>query len=82
MFTNSDMDHVFQALSHQTRRQILDILRDQAGQGVGELAKHFELKIRRRINENCDGPQQIRILNRIITLNDGGLIYEADPRHL
>ena len=47
-----------------------------------ELAKHFELKIRGRLGENCTGPQQIRILNRIVTLTPEGLIYEADPRHV
>ena len=47
-----------------------------------ELARHFELKIRGRLGENCDGPQQIRILNRIVTLTEEGLLYEADPRHV
>ena len=47
-----------------------------------ELARHFELKIRGRLGENCTGPQQIRILNRIVTLTEEGLIYEADPRHV
>ena len=47
-----------------------------------ELAKHFELKIRGRIGEGCDGPNQIRILNRIVTLTENGLTYEADPRHV
>ena len=47
-----------------------------------ELATHFELKIRGRLGENCEGPQQIRILNRIVTLTDEGLLYEADPRHV
>ena len=45
------------------------------------LAKHFELKLRGRLGENCDGTQQIRILNRILTLTKEGLLYEADPRH-
>ena len=47
-----------------------------------ELAKHFELKLRGRIGEGCPEPQQIRILNRILTLTKEGLIYEADPRHV
>ena len=46
------------------------------------LADHFELKIRGRLGENCTGPQQIRILNRIVTLTKDGLVYEADPRHV
>ena len=47
-----------------------------------EFAKHFELNIRGRLGENCTGPQQIRILNRIVTLTPKGLTYEADPRHV
>ena len=47
-----------------------------------EFATHFELKIRGRLGENCTGPQQIRILNRIVTLTPEGLTYEADPRHV
>ena len=27
------------------------------------------------------GPQQIKILNRVVTASDQGLTYEADPRH-
>ena len=46
------------------------------------LAENFELKIRGRLGEGCTGPQQIRILNRIVTLNASGLQYEADPRHV
>ena len=47
-----------------------------------ELAKHFELKIRGRLGEDCTGPPHIRILNRIVTLTKEGLVYEADPRHV
>ena len=46
-----------------------------------ELAKNFELKIRGRLGEGCKGDNQIRILNRIVTLTPEGLTYEADPRH-
>ena len=46
-----------------------------------ELAKNFELKIRGRLGEGCAGDNQIRILNRIVTLTAEGLTYEADPRH-
>ena len=45
------------------------------------LAESFELKIRGRLGEGSTSPQQIRILNRIVTLDDTGLTYEADPRH-
>ena len=36
------MDGTFQALSHATRRRILDLLRREPGSSVGELAEHFE----------------------------------------
>lgn len=38
--------------------------------------------MRGRLGEGCGGEQQLRILNRIITLSEDGLIYEADPRHI
>ena len=41
----------------------------------------FEIKVRGRLGEGCEGPQQINILNRIVTATDQGLTYEADPRH-
>ena len=47
-----------------------------------ELAKHFELKIRGRIGEGLEGPNEIRILNRCLKLTSKGLVYEADPRHV
>ena len=46
-----------------------------------ELQKSFEIKIRGRLGEGCEGPQEIIILNRIVSANDKGLNYEADPRH-
>jgi hypothetical protein len=46
-----------------------------------ELQKSFEVKIRGRLGEGCTGPQEIRILNRIVSVNKNGLTYEADPRH-
>ena len=47
-----------------------------------ELAQHFELKIRGRIGEHIEGPNEIRILNRCLKLTPQGLTYEADPRHV
>ena len=47
----------------------------------GELQKSFEIKIRGRLGEGCTGPQEIRILNRIVAVDEHGLRYEADPRH-
>ena len=43
MITDSEMDGVFQALAHATRREILDHLRDEPGIPVGQLAKKFDV---------------------------------------
>ena len=47
----------------------------------GELRESFEIKVRGRLGEGCTGPQELRILNRVISLTEKGLTYEADPRH-
>jgi len=46
-----------------------------------ELKKSFEIKIRGRLGLGCKGPQEIRILNRLVSVGEHGLTYEADPRH-
>ena len=46
-----------------------------------ELAKHFELKLRGRLGHDKGDVQEMRILNRIVRLDKGGIRYEADPRH-
>ena len=46
-----------------------------------KLKESFEIKIRGRLGEGCKGPQELRILNRVIALSSSGLTYEADPRH-
>ena len=45
-----------------------------------ELAKHFELKLRGRLGNDKGDVQEMRILNRIIRLDESGIRYEADPR--
>ena len=40
----------------------------------------FELKVRGRIGEHLP-LKEMRMLNRIVTLTDKGLLYGADPRH-
>lgn len=40
---DKDMDAVFAALAHETRRRILDLLRDNPGAGVGEIAVKFDV---------------------------------------
>ena len=48
----------------------------------GKLKESFEIKIRGRLGEGCEGPQEIRILNRVVSVDESGLSYEADPRHV
>lgn len=43
MITNNDMDRVFTALSHTSRRTMLDHLRDTPGMTVGDLASQFDV---------------------------------------
>lgn len=40
---DTDMDAVFAALAHETRRRILDLLREHPGSGVGEIAVRFDV---------------------------------------
>ena len=47
----------------------------------GKLQESFEIKIRGRLGEGCKGPQEIRILNRVVSVDGSGRSYEADPRH-
>lgn len=72
MITNEDMDQIFHALAHATRRTILDLLRDQPGQGVGELAKAFDVS-------------RIAVMNHLAVLERAGLITSEKrgrKRHL
>lgn len=43
MPNDRDMDAVFQALAHESRRRMLDIVKSQPGIGVGALAAHFDV---------------------------------------
>jgi len=68
MITNEDMDQVFQALAHETRRDILDILRDSPGQPVGKLAAHFDVS-------------RIAVMNHVTVLENANLVVsEKDGR--
>lgn len=63
-----DMDSVFHALAHETRRAILDLVRDTPGQAVGELARSFDVS-------------RIAIMNHLAVLEGAGLIIsEKDGR--
>lgn len=55
------MDSVFAALSHKSRRAILDHLRDQPGITVGALAAKFDVS-------------RIAVMNHLNVLTDAGLI--------
>ncbi len=68
MITDSDMDGIFNALSHSTRRAILDHLRADAGQTVGVLAGKFDVS-------------RIAIMAHLRVLEDAGLVVsEKDGR--
>lgn len=68
MFDESHMDQIFHALSHETRRKILDLLRQNPGQGVGVLARSFDVS-------------RIAIMNHLAVLEKAGLVVsEKDGR--
>lgn len=62
------MDQVFQALAHETRRTILDLLREQPGLTVGKLAAKFDVS-------------RIAVMNHLAVLENAGLVVsEKDGR--
>ena len=61
MFTSNDMDNVFQALANDTRRVILDLLREQPGLSVGEVAANFDVS-------------RIAVMNHIAVLEKAELV--------
>lgn len=68
MITNDDMDSIFQALAHVTRRTMLDHVRDKPGISVGELAQKFDVS-------------RIAIMNHLSVLEKANLIIsEKDGR--
>lgn len=68
MFTNDDMDSVFQALAHIVRREILDLVRDAPGLTVGALAQNFDVS-------------RIAVMNHLTVLEKADLIIsEKDGR--
>ncbi len=68
MITNNDMDQVFHALAHKTRREILDLLRSEPGQPVGKLAVQFDVS-------------RIAVMNHLTVLESAGLVVsEKDGR--
>lgn len=61
MEPEDQLDSVFAALAHETRRRILDLLRDQPGAVVGEIASEFDVS-------------RIAIMKHLQVLEDAGLI--------
>lgn len=68
MITNDDMDSIFQALAHTTRRAMMDHVRDKPGLSVGELAQKFDVS-------------RIAVMNHLTVLEKANLIIsEKDGR--
>ena len=68
MITYNDMDDIFHALAHATRRTIMDIVRSKPGIAIGELAKHFDVS-------------RIAIMNHLRVMEQAGIIIsEKDGR--
>ncbi|MEO0679566.1 MAG: helix-turn-helix transcriptional regulator [Pseudomonadota bacterium] len=68
MFTESQMDRVFAALSHASRRAMLDLLHERPGQSVGEIARNFDVT-------------RIAVMNHLKVLEDAQLVIsEKDGR--
>lgn len=45
------------------------------------LAKVFDYKLKGRIGEAPESDSEVRVLNRIVFIDENGITYEADPRH-
>ena len=68
MLNDRDMDAVFQALAHESRRRMLDIVKEEPGIGVGALAAEFDVT-------------RIAVMKHLTVLEDAGLIIsEKDGR--
>ncbi len=60
-YDDDNADLVFHALAHAIRRKILDLVREDPGQSVGELAKVFDVS-------------RIAVMNHLAVLESAGLI--------
>ncbi|MGB7243715.1 MAG: helix-turn-helix transcriptional regulator [Sulfitobacter sp.] len=68
MITNDDMDSIFHALAHVTRRAMLDHVRADPGLTVGKLASHFDVS-------------RIAVMNHLAVLEKAELVIsEKDGR--
>ncbi len=62
------MDAVFQALAHESRRRMLDIVKEEPGIGVGALASEFDVS-------------RIAVMKHLAVLEEANLIVsEKDGR--
>ena len=46
------------------------------------MPKELEIKMRGRLGPEDSDDKVIRILNRLVEWHEGGITYEADPRHV
>ena len=68
MITEKNLDDVFHALAHKTRREILDVIRANPGSAVGKVASRFDVS-------------RIAIMNHLSVLESAGLVVsEKDGR--
>ena len=68
MIDDRNMDAVFQALAHESRRHMLDIIKEEPGIGVGALAGEFDVS-------------RIAVMKHLNVLEDANLIIsEKDGR--
>ncbi|MCA8887568.1 MAG: helix-turn-helix transcriptional regulator [Parvularculaceae bacterium] len=66
--SDRDMDAVFTALAHETRRRILDRVKQSPGAAVGEIAAHFDVS-------------RIAVMKHLAVLEDADLlISQKDGR--
>ncbi len=68
MLDDRDMDAVFQALAHESRRRMLDLVKECPGIGVGALASEFDVS-------------RIAVMKHLGVLEHAGLLVsEKDGR--
>lgn len=68
MLDDRDMETVFQALANESRRRMLDIVKEEPGIGVGALAGEFDVS-------------RIAVMKHLAVLEEAGLIVsEKDGR--
>jgi DNA-binding transcriptional ArsR family regulator len=68
MMNDRDMNAVFQALAHETRRRMLDLVKETPGVGVGALAAEFDVS-------------RIAVMKHLAVLEEANLVIsEKDGR--